>query len=393
MCHIPLKIAFYNPSVSSEITGGVETFIREIAHRLNAEGNSISIISGRAPVTPEIHSLAKNKIGLHLFPYFRRYLLLNRMLVRILKEIRHEMTPFAVESFSMLPSSFVHFIKHTYDLVSICLPNDCLIKLWLKETPLIIHFQGGIFNRHYIRFLNRYQDVHIIPCSQFVKKELNSLKLNRIWPCVHNGVDPSIFHPNNALRTSIRKKLGISQNKVILYVGRFTYEKGVSHLIHALPKISSNYPNTVLVLIGSGPLLKYYYKLAKQLGVLSQLRIVENIPHSELNSYYNAADIFVLPSYREPFGIVVAEAMACQLPVIASNKGGIPEIVKNGKSGILVPIKDSESITNAINILFADKNLREKMGRFGREIVLKNFTWGIATKRILAQYEDIIKKV
>lgn len=106
--------------------------------------------------------------------------------------------------------------------------------------------------------------------------------------------------------------------------------------------------------------------------------------------YYKASDIFVLPSTRkhESFGIVNLEAMACGLPIVASKIGGVPDIVKDGENGLLVPPRDSEALADAIIYLLENEDVRRKMSKRGREMV-KNYSWD----KIAEQYEEVYEEV
>ena len=127
------------------------------------------------------------------------------------------------------------------------------------------------------------------------------------------------------------------------------------------------------------------YRLDKNVEFLG------SISRNRLPEYYSQADIFVLPSVYEPFGIVILEAMAARLPVVASNVGGIPEIVKNNKTGLLMPSKEPKALASAIEALVDDAHLRKIMGAAGRRRVERYFTWERIAKKTLEIYENALE--
>jgi glycosyltransferase involved in cell wall biosynthesis len=118
---------------------------------------------------------------------------------------------------------------------------------------------------------------------------------------------------------------------------------------------------------------------------------VKSLPYRELVNYYRDSDVFVFPSvWNEPFGMPVIEAMACGIPVVATKSGGIPELIEDGRSGLLVDRDDSDALADAILRLLNDNNLRESIGKVGRERVIEKFTWDRVANDLLKQYQRIL---
>jgi len=184
----------------------------------------------------------------------------------------------------------------------------------------------------------------------------------------------------------MRNKLKVSDKDVILFVGRFVKEKGVEYLIRSMRYVKYKNSKAILLLIGSGPLEHEYLTLAKQYGI--DMRILGPIPNTLLPAYYNAADIFVLPSLLEPAGIALTEAQACGVPVVATYAGGTPERVKNMTTGLLVPPADPKNLASAIISLLRDKEIRLNMGKEARKYILDNFDWDRITTKILQIYRQ-----
>ncbi|MFQ5909811.1 MAG: glycosyltransferase family 4 protein, partial [Thermoplasmata archaeon] len=131
--------------------------------------------------------------------------------------------------------------------------------------------------------------------------------------------------------------------------------------------------------------------LAKRLGIARNVRFLEQMNDEQLPSLYSLCDIFVLPSRMEGWGLAIMEAMAMRKPVVATRVGGIPELVKDGRTGYLADLGDVLGLSEAIRKLTENPSLREKMGREGRRYV-REFTWERAAKRTLELYEGALSR-
>lgn len=207
------------------------------------------------------------------------------------------------------------------------------------------------------RFLMR-KTTMIITVSEQLKTALvkdERLPLEKI-KVIHNGLDLSNWQTFN--KWDIRQKLGIKKETfVILTVGRLVAWKGHRFLINALNKPPLNSEKEVkLFIAGAGPLKQELAELIAKLGLTAKITLLgyaANVP--ELMA---AADLFVLPSINEPFGLVLLEAMAAKLPIVATNGGGVPEIITHEQTGLLVPSQDATALAAAITRLKSNIQLR-----------------------------------
>ena len=184
----------------------------------------------------------------------------------------------------------------------------------------------------------------------------------------------------------------------ILTVGYLIERKGFKYLIEAMKEVLKEHENVKLKIVGSGPLEKPIKKLIKELKLESTIEIISNVSDEGLLELYNLSDLFVLPSIvdsegnTEGLGVVLLEAMACKLPVIGFNIGGIPDIVHDGVNGFLVPQKDSEKISNAIIKLIENDEMRENFAINGYEMVKGYFSWELIAKEYINIYNTILKE-
>lgn len=214
---------------------------------------------------------------------------------------------------------------------------------------------------------------------------------------VHNGVDTALFKPSRN-RDEIRERLGWKDRRVVLYVGRLSPIKGVDYLVRAAHDISRRFRNVLFAFIGGVPSFQgrathsYVEDLNRLVQDTSLERFVSflgSIPHTSLPDFYSAADIFVLPSLCEALPKVLMEAMACEKPCIATRVGGVPEVVREGVDGLLVPPADSNELSRALQALLSDDGLVRRMGEAARDRVLENFTWQAAARRLRSIYEEL----
>ena len=205
---------------------------------------------------------------------------------------------------------------------------------------------------------------------------------------IYNGVDIQKFSPGD--KKSARSKLSLpSEALVIGTVGRLHWCKGHPYLLEAFKKLLPEFPSLYLLIVGEGEERKKLEVLAYKLGV--RHRVIFTGETKEPVDYIRCMDIGVYPSLYEALGISILETLACEVPVVASKTGGIPEIVDE-KCGFLVPPRDSEYLAKAINVLLKDGMKRRKMGKMGREKVKKNFSIEKTVEEWKFLYHEVIEK-
>jgi glycosyltransferase involved in cell wall biosynthesis len=165
--------------------------------------------------------------------------------------------------------------------------------------------------------------------------------------------------------------------------------KGIRFLLEAAAQLKPRFPDLKIVLAGDGFERPELTQLAANLGIGADVTFLGWVPNAELPPYYRSAAVSVIPSLEEGFGIPAAEAMGCEVPVVASDAGGLPEVVENGVTGLVVPRGDSAALADAIGSLLADPERRRRMGRAGRERALRLFDWD----RSAQQFEELYREV
>jgi starch synthase len=213
---------------------------------------------------------------------------------------------------------------------------------------------------------------------------------------IRNGVDTSKFAPN--LNPSVLDEFGIT-GRYALFVGRITRQKGLAHLLRAWKSVPSDYG--LVLAAGSPDEPGVGNEVAELISQLQSERkniwwIKDMLPHDKLTAVLTQADLFLCPSIYEPLGIVNLEAMGCETAVLASRVGGIPEVVADGETGVLVDYSDDSSqfesdLSQKINELMADPARLIRYGKAGRQRAATHFGWDAIAQQTIDLYRSVIR--
>ncbi len=211
---------------------------------------------------------------------------------------------------------------------------------------------------------------------------------------IHSGVDVHRFIEGAKQRPRKRKELGIPADSLVIgYVGWLIPIKGVTYLVSAMAKVAEKYPKSLLVLVGKGDDKGeeevHLRKQVENLGLADKVHFLGW--RSDVDEIMGCFDIFVLPSLNEGMGRVLVEAMAAGLPIVASRVGGIPDLVKDGKNGLLVPPADAPALAKAISDLLKDKEKRNRMGEAGKKMC-RPYSAEAMVEQIDDLYKELLKK-
>lgn len=214
---------------------------------------------------------------------------------------------------------------------------------------------------------------------------------------VLNGIDTQVWQPGES---AVLDKLGVDkQRPVVAFVGRITRQKGVKHLLKAAQSFDEDIQ---LVLCAGAPDTPEI--AAETEALVEELRskrdgvfwVKDMLSREEIKQVYSGADVFVCPSIYEPLGIVNLEAMACGTAVVASNVGGIPEVVVDGETGVLVNYDAADEATfeadlaAAVNRVAADKDLTQRFGSAGRQRAIDDFSWATIAQQTVDIYRSLM---
>lgn len=287
----------------------------------------------------------------------------------------------------------IHFHGSKASLVGriACIGLNLKIVITIHNFP--DYYNMNLLKKNIYLFLNRYLNKRtskIITVSNALKNEIEggeAVNPNKI-KTIYNCVDISSYKGNPSL--DLRKEYNIDSNTLIIgCISRLIPSKGVQDLINALALIK-NEINLFVFIAGDGPYLEYLKSMIKDMKLdnIEFLGYRDDIP-----DFLRNIDIFVLPSYSEGFGLSVAEAMFLEKPVIATDVGGIPEIIKNNVNGLIVKPGKPQELAVAIKKLASDERMRKEFSLKGKEYVINNFSREKMLNEIDFIYDSLRRKI
>jgi len=292
--------------------------------------------------------------------------------------------------------------KHDVAVINVHFPSFaslwfCLLKrLGLYRGRLILSFHGadltraaaeGFFTRRLWNWLFRCADAHIACSEAFADRLTDRFGPSSKIHAVHNGISTDRFVPSGG------SPAGIDQYNLppryIASVATYEWKKGLDVLLRAYADIAKVEPDMDLVIAGrTASKFAQLQSLSKDLAISHRVKMLTDVPHEQIAAIVGAAELFVLASRQEPFGIAILEAGALGKPVVASNVGGIPEIICDDSLGVLVPPDDPVALADAMKRVIGDSSLQRQLGESLRKRVCEEFSW----QRAYQQYVEIASR-
>ncbi|MFP4014688.1 MAG: glycosyltransferase family 4 protein [Chitinispirillaceae bacterium] len=269
-----------------------------------------------------------------------------------------------------------------------------LVAKGLFGGKVVLNFHGAclLLARKY-GFVNSFLKLFIKKADQVItNSSFTASRVRAVYPR-DSVVIPygTTFDPLQSSKRKVGKPL-------VLSVGRLIERKGFSYLVDAAREVVKKIPDAQFAIVGGGPLLEPLRQQVRNLGLEKNFTVAGKVSQETLVDYYRRASLFVLPSIEdakgdtEGLGVVLIEALSCRIPVVASNVGGIPDVVIDGETGLLFPQKDSTAAAEAILKVLKDDKLRMRLTNNGYQHVCANFSWESVVKRIADVYKDLASK-
>lgn len=240
----------------------------------------------------------------------------------------------------------------------------------------------------------RFADA-IIAVSEELKRDISRIYAvdpQKIF-VVPNGIDVEVFAPSRDHGHAIRRKYGVANGtRVLMTVGRLESDKGVQIAIQVLERLTTRF-DVRLMIVGQGKYQSELQSLAARQGLASKVTFCGFVSREGLPAFYNACDVFLMPTLREeglPF--VLVEAMACGLPVIATNIGGIPTVIDDGENGLLFPPGDTQALTALVKRLLDEAGLAEALGKAARVKAVERFSVERMVHDTLAVFDGVMAR-
>ena len=257
-------------------------------------------------------------------------------------------------------------------------------RLRYGNIPVVINFPGA----PHPRYTADIQQADALVADGWAAINVPAMVGRPVY-AVPKGVDAERFRPDGP---DMRAELGLTGRRVVLSVGRFVPIKNVALLVDAFALLRRADPTTHLLLVGEGPDQRALERRAADLGVPGAITFAGYVPQDQLAPYYRAADVFALASEFDNSPNVVLEAMACGLPVVATDVGGVAEYVTADRGGSLVSRGDARAMARALGEWLADTDRRRAASAFNRQLVLERYSWRRSAERLLEVYRDVLDR-
>jgi glycosyltransferase involved in cell wall biosynthesis len=285
--------------------------------------------------------------------------------------------------------------QNSYDLTHSFFSVPCgVISMMLKfefKLPYIISLRGSDVPGYSERFVGLYRWItptilkiwskaaFVIANSQGLKELALKAEPKKEIGVIYNGVDIEEFFADESKRNA--------EQFTIICLGRVTPRKGVRFLIQAFKILSGRYENVRLLIVGDGNEKKSLEDLVQGLDLKDKVEFAGAIAHENVLGYYQRANVFVLPSLNEGMSNVMLEALACGLPVVATNTGGTKELLTDNVNGLVVKMKDADDLAEKIEKLILNPELEKEMSLESRKLA-QSLSWG----KVAGEYVDVYRK-
>lgn len=402
--------SFFLPTI-----GGVEAHVYHLAKCLKEQGHDVVIVhtcfdidseddvSSRCEMFKnlEVHRLYIGKSKWHLS---EGYVVSSRMASYtngFLRKVRPVFQSKRIAEYILSLHGEKPFdLLHQHDFIS----NMFTTKRLKQYLPVVLTNHTGEFlllNRSFItrpilRYLLNHVSFLIGPSDELC--DVHFLKERGRVAYIANGVDVDEFAPktNDEIAVMRRNMRYDPSVPIVLCARRWAPTKGVVFFAKALKEVLSKHPNVRFLISGN----EYYgypeyrekvMSFIEDKDVRASVVLLGDIPHTEIQKYYQISDIVVLPSLMEATSLSGLEAMSCGKPLLGTDVGGIPEIIEDGKNGCLVPPENEKKIADALNVMLNDRERLNEMGKYGRFLATERFSWRQVAENTLAVYEQVLR--
>ena len=388
-----MKILMLTWEYPPRIVGGIARVVHDLSKRLIKDGHEVTVITYKdGENVPEY----ENDKGVNVYRV-DNYMIHPNNFIDWIMQLNFNMISKAIEIINKEGGFDVihaHDWLVTYAAKSLKNAYDIPIVATIHATEA--GRNSGIHDdtQRYINdteWLLTYEATEVIVNSNFMKNDLQRLfglpydKIN----VIPNGINLTNFTGIDR-DYDFRRQYAMDNEKIILYVGRLVYEKGVQHLIAAMPKVLSNYNDAKLIIAGRGGMIDELKAEAASLGLTDKIYFTGYLDSKKVQKMYKCADIAVFPSTYEPFGIVALEAMLAGVPTVVSDVGGLNEIVSHGVDGMKAYAGNPNSITDSITALLYDHQLATNVAKKAKQKVKEQFNWEKIAQDTHFTYEKAI---
>ena len=389
----PLILSWEYPPL---IEGGLARHVRKLSENLAAAGSEVHVLTRGGEESPEEE--VAGGVHIHRVREPRRPTDLGEFVAWV-ERMNADMLAAGVE----LGDRFDFDLVHGHDWL-VAMACDHLARRF--DTPLVTTIHATEHGRHqgwvdkhpqsHIHGVERWitnRSDRVIACSYYMREQIADIfgvEESRV-AVIPNGIDPGDLQPQDAAELErLRSEFAAPDEKLVLLIGRLVYEKGFQLALEAMPRLIEAVPGTRFLVAGSGTHEQELRKQADELGLLDHGTFLGWIGDDVLHSLYRIADVCVVPSLYEPFGLVALEAMASDCPCIVADTGGLREIVSHGEVGLRFRARDPESLGEMVERVLTDAELRDRLVAEGSEHIL-SFDWADVAERTSEVYAELLR--
>lgn len=378
------------------IVGGISPHVHDLSQQLQSKGIEVHVITKHTPAAPdeEIQPSGVHIHRVHLAETPNDFL----HEIQLLNDATEERARLLLEDWRAggEPTLF-----HAHDWLSLDVARELKYEY---KLPIVATIHATEYGRHggihgdtsrYIHeqeYWLTYESWRIIVCSEFMKQEVHRYfesPLDKI-DVIYNGVDAGKFEFDwdAAEEQAQRAILASPDERIVLYVGRFVREKGIQVLLNAANAVLSKEPKTKFVIVGGGN-RERFERFTEWVDLRDRVLFTGFMANRSLHQLYRVADVAVFPSLYEPFGIVALEAMAAGAPVVASDAGGLREVVHHDETGTLSYANNAESLAWAILRVLEDPARAGRMAEAAKSRLRVDFDWSHLADQTIAVYDRV----
>ena len=390
-----MKILMLTWEYPPRVVGGISKVVYDLSHKMVKEGNEVTVVTYKDGDNVKYYENDKGVEVYRVDNYMIRpnnfidwIMQLNFNMITKVNEIINKNGKFdVIHAHDWLVAYSAKSIKESYNI-----PLISTIHATESGRNSGIHDE----TQRYINdseWMLTYESSEVIVNSNYMKNEVQRLfglpydKIN----VIPNGVNLQLFSNVN-VDYDFRRQYAMDNEKIILYVGRLVYEKGIQNLIAAMPKILDRYHDSKLIICGRGGMIDELREQVKYLGIDNKVYFAGYCDSKKMQKMYKCADVAVFPSTYEPFGIVAIESMLSGTPTIVSDVGGLNEIIEHGVTGMKSYAGNANSIADSVLALLFDPKLCANISQNAIKKVKENYNWSKITDSTYYVYQLAIGK-
>ena len=390
-----MKILMLTWEYPPRVVGGISKVVYDLSHKMVKEGNEVTVVTYKDGDNVKYYENDKGVEVYRVDNYMIRannfidwIMQLNFNMITKANEIINKNGKFdVIHAHDWLVAYSAKSIKESYNI-----PLISTIHATESGRNSGIHDE----TQRYINdseWMLTYESSEVIVNSNYMKNEVQRLfglpydKIN----VIPNGVNLQLFSNVN-IDYDFRRQYAMDNEKIILYVGRLVYEKGIQNLIAAMPKVLDRYHDSKLIICGRGGMIDELREQVKYLGIENKVYFAGYCDSKKMQKMYKCADVAVFPSTYEPFGIVAIESMLSGTPTIVSDVGGLNEIIEHGVTGMKSYAGNANSIADSVLALLFDPKLCANISQNAIKKVKENYNWSKITDSTYYVYQLAIGK-